>query len=845
MAEQAARSLPRRMRPEPRARPTPRHEEAEAYLELVAGPIPLPLALGPAAAAAAASSTRLASPSAAVGTLLETSESELAPTAASTDANAAPVDAAAVAADAVDEAEGSLRRQAQLALMSHIELLQTASLQSLTMVLRNLVTEQAARDRADPLGLGDVAAASGRMGGDRRSASVPPPTGSPLASSCPTTPGAPTDGGANPFDAAATATAAQPADEAEPLGLSALLGSAMAQARHHGSNGALASALQTTLQDRAKGPQRLARQRSISFNSAMPPLAAALPTASGASVTPTLPTAAAAAAATTDAADAAASRPASPSPAAVTSGTRVRGRSISGLRSMFSGMGQGRRSAASSPAPEAPSPAPLDPPPLALTDPALALTPAGLAPADAAILTDNYTLASALAGLIIVVYKLLATNPFDRMDIVKASPAASASAMATAAAGPSVGPSTDTSIRGTGTGTGGAGGDAAPVPLSRVASQTAASTGGIVLRRCMDVQRQLVTVDWSRVTDEQQALWLEVDRLMVMVQTISQVRRDAARTAPAAAAPLEPASPTLSMATTAAFPTDPAVFRGEKPAAVRVGAAWGPEHDADGASLKQRSSQHDGDRQGRDTADADDDTAPATGRATRRSDYDLDVVLEAIDRVAVLAPRLVDQSVALTERQERMMAIGAITRVLDRMNRHQGAFADQRASPPRMANVNDLMDKIVRAGRQYADQRVTLTVAQQDRLDTSRLGALIDRADRLRYTNQESLSRQDRFLAEITRLAHAAGEPRRMNDQRFTITPQKEREMFLGGIANQLARMGERRMDAQCAHSAVVTREKAWNDVDQLLDRFGRMDDSRALQRAHARQAPSGAPPSR
>ncbi|KAI8999455.1 hypothetical protein BC832DRAFT_211866 [Gaertneriomyces semiglobifer] len=222
------------------------------------------------------------------------------------------------------------------------------------------------------------------------------------------------------------------------------------------------------------------------------------------------------------------------------------------------------------------------------------------------IFTDH-GLALALAALCNGLYQLL--------DITYATPAAPASPRARSRR-PSVSLASQASNT---TATPPAGGDDAV--YSRVVEHMSA------------VQTHRQQVQLADLRPDQQTLWAEIDRLMVLVQAICSTRQQSA-------SPSTAAEPRLS----AVKSTQPPSYQ--------------------------------------EVLDMGGKVAHSKEKGHRLSIDELGQVVSAIDRVFRTAPRLDNQSVLLNARQEKVMSAAALTALIDRLNRGKEPYQTQRATPP-------------------------------------------------------------------------------------------------------------------------------------------------------------------
>ncbi|KAJ3197102.1 hypothetical protein HK101_006064 [Irineochytrium annulatum] len=191
----------------------------------------------------------------------------------------------------------------------------------------------------------------------------------------------------------------------------------------------------------------------------------------------------------------------------------------------------------------------------------------------------------------------------------------------------------------------------------------------------------------------------------------------------------------------------------------------------------------------------------------------LNDVLTAIDRVLSAAPRMLNQSVSLTDRQEQRMAAATLVALIERLLAGREEFQAQRATvvkrPSKHQMLNNLIDQIASAGnRSYADQRVELSTYQKDFMDFVRLIGVIEHHNQRRFENQDWESQDvllHRDLEHIQTLL--SDQDDQLVGQRFVLSESKNKDMFLNGVIGKLWRMSERRMGNQDAVNSKTQRE--------------------------------------
>ncbi|RUS26726.1 hypothetical protein BC938DRAFT_484202 [Jimgerdemannia flammicorona] len=232
---------------------------------------------------------------------------------------------------------------------------------------------------------------------------------------------------------------------------------------------------------------------------------------------------------------------------------------------------------------------------------------------------------------------------------------------------------------------------------------------------------------------------------------------------------------------------------------------------------------------------------------------DLDNVLEAIERLTRVAPRMNDQRVELTDRQARDMAAAAVYNAVQRLSK--GRLEDQRATTPqaltKYETLNRLVEQITKsAARGMNNQRVELTPAKKKNMEVTRI---MDRVEKGRMTNQDWHSPEELLVQDMSKLTNqlARSEEPRYTEQRFVISPFKERHMFMNNVFRRVDRLSERRMNNQDANPpAPRPRQKArdqhhrgqshsaamkpsdFSELDRMLESLDKVNGNMSDQRA-------------
>lgn len=193
-------------------------------------------------------------------------------------------------------------------------------------------------------------------------------------------------------------------------------------------------------------------------------------------------------------------------------------------------------------------------------------------------------------------------------------------------------------------------------------------------------------------------------------------------------------------------------------------------------------------------------------------------MVSAIDRVLETLPRLENQRVFLSDRQQRVMDTAQLSAAVNRMLRF-GRMDGQRVrfEDTRYSKLNDLIQSIEQAGkRSLASQRAELSQEKRDQIDISRVQRAIEKSSRGRMFDQTFFAKEERLLDIIASLrldGHLAG---KMDQQYYEMSQEKEKEMFVVSVGSKLARL--RRLSAQATYSPQDRDRMALDELERVLD---------------------------
>ncbi|CAG8506757.1 6904_t:CDS:2 [Cetraspora pellucida] len=205
-----------------------------------------------------------------------------------------------------------------------------------------------------------------------------------------------------------------------------------------------------------------------------------------------------------------------------------------------------------------------------------------------------------------------------------------------------------------------------------------------------------------------------------------------------------------------------------------------------------------------------------------KTKLDLDNVISAIDRVYNVAPQLNNQRVELNSRQKKRLTAAALSNVIQKLSR--GRLEGQRvdsSSIVKYQTLNRLVDQINKAAeRSFVDQRVELSPRQIRQHEVAKLNGIIERLEKNRMTNQDWHSPEQLLIQDLTRLTNELTKTSVdtiYTSQRYKLSPDKERDMFMNSIIKKVEKMQSYRMEDQDAESPTERKERAWKEIENVL----------------------------
>ncbi|KAG0286889.1 hypothetical protein BGZ98_004890 [Dissophora globulifera] len=244
--------------------------------------------------------------------------------------------------------------------------------------------------------------------------------------------------------------------------------------------------------------------------------------------------------------------------------------------------------------------------------------------------------------------------------------------------------------------------------------------------------------------------------------------------------------------------------------------------------------------------------APAAGLDDEKTRFDLHNVMSAIERLSQVAPRMDNQRVQLSPSQKRQMARASVSRTIERLSTSASASASasssshaaqqQQLAAERTRDLSKLMNQIVESANKasFVAQRAEFSQRQQWKMEEARVGAGIERGERLRMSGQDWQAPEKVLLKDMTRLTNAlyqqsaSASSQAFQTQRYTLTEGKARSMALQGIIGKIERVSGRRMENQDALPPAVPTSSSskvrTTSISLPMSRSARTDTNSGLE---------------
>jgi len=190
------------------------------------------------------------------------------------------------------------------------------------------------------------------------------------------------------------------------------------------------------------------------------------------------------------------------------------------------------------------------------------------------------------------------------------------------------------------------------------------------------------------------------------------------------------------------------------------------------------------------------------------SNAELNSVINAIDSLLKSSPRFNNQCVQINAESKKKFQLMGVLSVVDRMTRTR--LNDQRATPNQLDRVNRLIDLLNNSlVRQYVEQRFTISPDKERRMELGRISHLVEKSKNSRLTNQDWVSKKLMREKEIEDIFEQTTY-KTLENQRFVMAPSKERDMYFSSLLNRVDKLDSYRLSNQDA--VIIKRTKAPDD---------------------------------
>jgi len=189
------------------------------------------------------------------------------------------------------------------------------------------------------------------------------------------------------------------------------------------------------------------------------------------------------------------------------------------------------------------------------------------------------------------------------------------------------------------------------------------------------------------------------------------------------------------------------------------------------------------------------------------SNTELNSVINAIDSLLKSSPRFNNQCVQINAENKKKFQLMGVLSVVDRMTRTR--LNDQRASPNQLDRVNRLIDLLNKSlVRQYVEQRFTISPDKEKKMEFGRISYLVEKSKNSRLSNQDWCSQKLIREKEIEDIFDQTTY-KSLENQRFIMRPAKERDMYLNTLLKRVDKLDSYRLSNQ---DAVIKKTKPVND---------------------------------
>ncbi|KAL6625688.1 hypothetical protein U3516DRAFT_537991, partial [Neocallimastix sp. 'constans'] len=179
------------------------------------------------------------------------------------------------------------------------------------------------------------------------------------------------------------------------------------------------------------------------------------------------------------------------------------------------------------------------------------------------------------------------------------------------------------------------------------------------------------------------------------------------------------------------------------------------------------------------------------------SNTELNSVINAIDSLIKSSPRFNNQCVQITADSKKKFQLMGVMSVVDRMTRTR--LNDQRASPKQLDHINRLIELLNKSlVRQYEEQRFTISPDKERKMELGRLQYLVEKSKNSRLTNQDWCSQKVIREKEIEDMFEQT-KYKTLENQRFIVGPEKEKDMYFNSLLKRVDKLDSYRLSNQDA----------------------------------------------
>ncbi|RKP18760.1 hypothetical protein ROZALSC1DRAFT_29587 [Rozella allomycis CSF55] len=199
---------------------------------------------------------------------------------------------------------------------------------------------------------------------------------------------------------------------------------------------------------------------------------------------------------------------------------------------------------------------------------------------------------------------------------------------------------------------------------------------------------------------------------------------------------------------------------------------------------------------------------------------DLDFHLSHI-QMYVQRGEMKNQKVELNDRQQKKMEGATIYRKIIQIQGKR--LNDQRASyVDKLAKLETVIDQLMEGAKSSFDnQRVVLSDAKKSDMELLRITKLLEKSGSRRMDDQEVWvsQKQQKGEALVKISEKLADDNSKFSEQRFTVSKEKEKDMFVKDMFKRLDRIGTN-LENQKSISPVELKEKRLDSVEKTLQRL-------------------------